>query len=140
MMPLQFAGTSIEHDQGIGVKISAGTSLGQKIRGRICHRNVDMSGLMIERKRCPDRAPATLSYIRFAPGFSPGFVVIRNCVESPDRFACFELECADPALYPLLADSKSEQNQILENHRRHIERAVALFRGDNLSLPQKLVR
>src|SRR5262245_164052 len=120
-MPLQFAGASVEHDEGIGVKISAGTSFGQKIRGRIGYRNVDKSGLMIERKRCSDRAPAALPHIGFTPGVGPGFAVVRNCIESPDRFARIELERADPAFYPLLADSQSEQNQVLEDHRRHIE-------------------
>src|SRR5262249_26533879 len=113
VMPLQFAGTSVEHDQRIGVEVGARTSVGQEIRGRIGHWNVNESGLWIERERRPDRASAALPDFRVAPGLGAWFAIGRDGVESPNRLARFELERADPASDSLLADSDSEQDQIL---------------------------
>src|SRR5262249_15746520 len=62
VMPLQFAGTRVEHDQRIGVKVGALTNVGQEIWRRIGHGYVNESGLRIDRDRPPDRAPASLPH------------------------------------------------------------------------------
>ena len=38
----------------------------------------------------------------------------------------------------LFADSESEQDQVLKDHRRHVERSFVLFGCDDFSLPEEL--
>src|SRR5262245_20896 len=136
-MPLQFASAGVERYQRIGVEVGPRASVGQEIGRRIGHGNVNDPGLRVERERRPDRASAALPHVSISPRLGAWLAVIRNSVESPDRLAGFEFERAYPAFDALFADSESEQDQILEDHRRHVERSFVLLGGDDLSLPQR---
>ena len=73
VIPQELAGSHIEGDHGIGIEIGPRPDRAIKIRRRIPDRQIQDTGLGIERERCPEAASPVLQGSRVLPAAAPGW-------------------------------------------------------------------
>ena len=121
-MPPQRAGADVEHDQRVGVEVVALTEVDRQIGRRIGDGDVHVPGLRVDRKRRPHRPAADRNPFRVLPRLEARLARLGNRVETPHRRSVGGAERADPALKIVLAAGGTDEDEVLEHHRRHRER------------------
>ena len=131
-VPAQRAGAQVQRHQRVGVEIRARAQPGVENRRRIRHRHIDFGAVEVDRQRTPDGTATHRHVGGMLPGLEAGFTGARHGVESPDRRAVGQTECTDPALDAVLAAGRADDDEVIDDQRRHGE---YLARGRQRHLP-----
>ena len=136
-VPAQSAGAQVERHQRVRVEIRARALPGVEHRCRIGHRHIDFGAVEVDRQRTPHGTAAHRRVGSVLPGLEAGFAGSRHGVEAPHRRAVGQAERTDPALDGVLAAGRADDDEVIDDQRRHRE-DLAGSRQRHLPGPQQM--
>ena len=114
--------TRIECDNAIGVQIVTLAHATGKIRRWVGRGGKHQSRFRIECHRGPHGA-ATYDYSRGnLPRFRSRLPFERDCAKAPHRVTVGQPECTNPSANGVFRTSRSDDHEVIVNHRRHGQR------------------
>src|SRR5437764_8620819 len=110
-MPLQLARRPVKRKNAVRIQVVSLPEITVILLARIPGWPVDRIQFRIVTPGEP-RWSAAMCRLPSLPGLIPGLPLLRNCVESPDLFACRLIERYQHAIRAVLATSHSCEDQV----------------------------